>query len=78
MLADVTAFLHTLSLADGRLDERETLAVDAAVRIFAEEIGVRRSAERTVDRIAVATELSVKAGRAWVDRWLAPPKRDAD
>ena len=77
MLADLTGSLHTLSLADGRLDERETLAVDAAVRVFAEELGFRRATERTADRIGDAAERSVRAGRAWVDRWLVPTSRDA-
>jgi len=46
MLADIKSFLHEVMEADGRMDEREEMAIERVEKVFSEE--TRFSMSRTV------------------------------
>ncbi|MDB5697109.1 MAG: hypothetical protein JWN21_2652 [Sphingomonas bacterium] len=57
-------FLHTLVLVDGRLDQRETMAMNVVLRVFAQELGLVRSVERRGTALRDATMRGVQGVRA--------------
>lgn len=52
MLADIKSFLHGVMEADGRIDEREEMAIERVEKVFAEEL--RFSMTRTVAPVSQA------------------------
>lgn len=91
MLADILAFLREIMEADGRIDEREEMAIERVEKVFAEEM--RFSLSRTVAPVgeaasqAASTATSVgkrasqlvgQAGSGLASVVRKPWKRDTD
>ena len=71
MLADVISFLHGVMEADGRIDEREEMAIERVEKVFAEEM--RFSMSRTVAPVGKAATKMAGGIRAGISSAFRSP-----
>lgn len=77
MLADINAFLRDVMEADGRIDEREEMAIERAEKVFAEEL--RFSLSRAVAPVGKTSARIATGVRSGIASALRKPwKRKAD
>jgi len=77
MLADINAFLRDVMEADGRIDEREEMAIERVEKVFAEEL--RFSLSRTIAPVGKASARIATGVRSGVGSTFRKPwKRKVD
>lgn len=78
MLSDIKSFLRDVMDADGRIDEREEMAIERVEKVFAEEI--RFSISRTVAPVGKAAAQMAEGVRSGIASALQKPwkRRDED